>query len=271
MQDWVQQIFGNAVNPIAAYVIVFILIVLAIYILVRITRRLMGGAFISNSKSRHLRLAVMDATPVDAYRRLVLVRRDDVEHLILIGGPTDVVVEQNIKHSVQAQARQEPPPMLAPIPNTIAARSEPITPQVPIRQTQPTPQSHPIAQPAAPAPTAPRPLQPITPAPFRPVTPPVNINEARTLPSSTFTTARPALPIVPKIEAPIVATTVLAATATVEPAPKPTSPLSQDESVFNQLSKDIEKASNNKVDDISLEAEMEGLLASLDTKAGRIG
>jgi hypothetical protein len=38
----------------------------------------------------------MDAAAIDNQRRLVLVRRDDVEHLILIGGPTDVVVEQNI-------------------------------------------------------------------------------------------------------------------------------------------------------------------------------
>jgi hypothetical protein len=52
-------------------------------------------------------LAVMDATPVDSHRRLLLVRRDDVEHLILIGGPTDVVVEQNIR--VAAQRRREPP------------------------------------------------------------------------------------------------------------------------------------------------------------------
>ena len=39
----------------------------------------------------------MDAAAVDSQRRLVLVRRDDVEHLILIGGPTDVVVERDIR------------------------------------------------------------------------------------------------------------------------------------------------------------------------------
>ncbi len=42
------------------------------------------------------RLEVMDHASVDGRRRLVLVRRDDVEHLIMIGGPVDVVVETGI-------------------------------------------------------------------------------------------------------------------------------------------------------------------------------
>jgi len=42
------------------------------------------------------RLAVLDSTVVDAGRRLVLVRCDDTEHLVLIGGPVDVVVASNI-------------------------------------------------------------------------------------------------------------------------------------------------------------------------------
>lgn len=42
------------------------------------------------------RLGVLEMTPVDGRRRLVLVRRDDVEHLIMIGGPVDVVIETSI-------------------------------------------------------------------------------------------------------------------------------------------------------------------------------
>jgi hypothetical protein len=37
---------------------------------------------------------------VDDRRRLVLIRRGDVEHLLMIGGPTDVVVETNIVRPV---------------------------------------------------------------------------------------------------------------------------------------------------------------------------
>ncbi|HEX9835612.1 MAG TPA: flagellar biosynthetic protein FliO [Alphaproteobacteria bacterium] len=42
------------------------------------------------------RIGVVEVTPVDAKRRLVLVRRDDVEHLVLIGPAGDVVVESGI-------------------------------------------------------------------------------------------------------------------------------------------------------------------------------
>ena len=50
----------------------------------------------AGGRGRQPRLAVIDAAMVDGRRRLVLIRRDNVEHLLIIGGPTDVVVEQNI-------------------------------------------------------------------------------------------------------------------------------------------------------------------------------
>jgi hypothetical protein len=42
------------------------------------------------------RLAVVEQTSVDNRRRLLLVRRDGVEHLIMTGGPVDVVIETGI-------------------------------------------------------------------------------------------------------------------------------------------------------------------------------
>ena len=45
------------------------------------------------------RLGIVEATVVDRTRRLVLVRRDTVEHLVMIGGPQDVVIENNITRS----------------------------------------------------------------------------------------------------------------------------------------------------------------------------
>lgn len=47
------------------------------------------------------RLEVVDHASVDGRRRLVLVRRDNVEHLIMIGGPVDVVVETGIGEGKQ--------------------------------------------------------------------------------------------------------------------------------------------------------------------------
>ncbi len=42
------------------------------------------------------RLDVVDQATVDGRRKLVLIRRDDVEHLIMTGGPVDVVIETGI-------------------------------------------------------------------------------------------------------------------------------------------------------------------------------
>lgn len=47
-------------------------------------------------RERTKRLSVIDAAVVDSRRRVVLIRRDNVEHLVLIGGPTDVVIESRI-------------------------------------------------------------------------------------------------------------------------------------------------------------------------------
>ena len=47
-------------------------------------------------RPREKRLGVVETAIVDQ-KRLVLVRRDDVEHLIIVGGPVDMVVETGIK------------------------------------------------------------------------------------------------------------------------------------------------------------------------------
>lgn len=43
------------------------------------------------------RLAFIERAHLDGGRKLLLVRRDDVEHLILVGGPIDLVVETGIE------------------------------------------------------------------------------------------------------------------------------------------------------------------------------
>jgi len=68
-------------------------------------RRFGTGRLGANARGRQPRLAVIDYASVDGRRRLILVRRDNVEHLLMIGGPTDVVVEPNI---VRAQPREVP-------------------------------------------------------------------------------------------------------------------------------------------------------------------
>ena len=45
---------------------------------------------------RHGRLGVVDSASLDARRRLVLVRRDGVEHLLLLAPGSEVVIESGI-------------------------------------------------------------------------------------------------------------------------------------------------------------------------------
>src|SRR4051794_31721658 len=47
-------------------------------------------------RTRQPRLGIVDVYDLDRQRQLILLRRDNVEHLLLIGGPNDVVIETNI-------------------------------------------------------------------------------------------------------------------------------------------------------------------------------
>ncbi len=51
---------------------------------------------------RAKRLAYVERTALEGGRKLLLVRRDDVEHLILIGGPIDLIVELGIRSEAVA-------------------------------------------------------------------------------------------------------------------------------------------------------------------------
>lgn len=61
----------------------------------------LGGAIQLGRKKRagRRRLEIVDVAPVDARRRLILVRRDDVEHLILLGAHDDLLIERGINPS----------------------------------------------------------------------------------------------------------------------------------------------------------------------------
>jgi len=82
-----------------AFAVVLALIGLTAWLVRRFGSNRLGGA----ARGRQPRLAVIDAAAIDGRRRLVLIRRDNVEHLLMIGGPTDVVVEPNIVRAVGAR------------------------------------------------------------------------------------------------------------------------------------------------------------------------
>jgi len=53
------------------------------------------------------RIAVVDMAVVDAKRRLILVRRDDMEHLLLIGANSETVVESGIPAGAPPEPKSE--------------------------------------------------------------------------------------------------------------------------------------------------------------------
>jgi flagellar protein FliO/FliZ len=46
---------------------------------------------------QHGRLSVVDSAAIDPRRRLVLIRRDGVEHLLLLGASGELVIETGIR------------------------------------------------------------------------------------------------------------------------------------------------------------------------------
>ena len=105
------------------------IVLLFIFIAIAIFRRIGGEV----RGKRGSRLAVTEFRELDKLRHLVLVRRDNEEHLLLIGGPQDVVIETNIGHDEEAYGDEAgslsrvPPPQQRAEP-VVAATSEPKLP-----------------------------------------------------------------------------------------------------------------------------------------------
>lgn len=59
-------------------------------------RRYMGAGRIAGFPGKRRRLAVVESLQVDGRTRLVLVRRDGTEHLIMVGNTGPLVVESGI-------------------------------------------------------------------------------------------------------------------------------------------------------------------------------
>ena len=104
----IDSLFGTETPLLVKLVIAFGVVLGLIAISTWALRRVGGSRLgVTTPRGRQPRLAVIDAAAVDTRRRLVLIRRDNVEHLIMIGGPTDVVVEQNIVRAVPVTAPRE--------------------------------------------------------------------------------------------------------------------------------------------------------------------
>ncbi|MET3924897.1 flagellar biosynthetic protein FliO [Devosia sp. 2618] len=141
--QFITSLFGGSGNTFvtAAFALgaVIIAIVLVLWLL-----KLLFRASGNVARGRNRRLSVVDSLALDPKRQLLIIRRDNVEHLILTGGPHDVVVETGIPvDDAPAQPSRRPVPM-------VAAR-KPVAPAVKAQPAAaaPTPQPAPAVQPEA--------------------------------------------------------------------------------------------------------------------------
>jgi flagellar protein FliO/FliZ len=121
----IESLFGTEIPLVIQFCLAFLIVLgligAAAWAVSRFGTKRLG---VGGSRGRQSRLSIVDFASVDQGRRLILIRRDDVEHLLLIGGPTDVVIEPNIMGAVarprevaviRSSAAALPPPRANPL------------------------------------------------------------------------------------------------------------------------------------------------------------
>jgi flagellar biogenesis protein FliO len=87
---------------IALVLIAIFVLVLAVVIFKSLNSRVRGR--------KGSRLGISEYYELDKDRRLVLIRRDDVEHLLLVGGNQELVIESGVPSAMISQPMIPPPP-----------------------------------------------------------------------------------------------------------------------------------------------------------------
>ncbi|WP_421593672.1 histidine kinase [Shinella sp. M27] len=126
-----QEILAENGTKFVIAAIVVLLGLLCLALVLWIIRGRPSSPFIRGGRNRTPRLAVLDAAAIDTRRRLVLVRRDDVEHLIMIGGPTDIVIETRIGTGAPSEQPAE-----KPVQKIERAEPVPVLQETPVRTTE---------------------------------------------------------------------------------------------------------------------------------------
>lgn len=128
----------DAMPILGRFFLAFVVMLTLIGTVAWAVRRFGTGSLRSRSRRvRRPRLAILEHTQLDGRRRLCLVRRDNIEHLLLLGGPSDIVVESNVARSASTQretaiTRAESPiealPHTITPPGNVASASWPLQP-----------------------------------------------------------------------------------------------------------------------------------------------
>lgn len=102
MPQWMVDLFGASLAPIVWVALVAAMVCILAIVVILVAKRLFANGATLGPRMRAPRLQVVDVARVDDKRKLVLVRRDDVEHLVLVGGQTDILVEASIARATTA-------------------------------------------------------------------------------------------------------------------------------------------------------------------------
>ncbi|WP_442577457.1 hypothetical protein ACSBOB_17915 [Mesorhizobium sp. ASY16-5R] len=196
MLDFLDEVAGPGYSQGIVVTLLALFALILLLLAIRLLRGLFAGTFVAGGRNRKTRLAVMDATALDNERRLVLVRRDDIEHLLLIGGKSDIVVERDIRIGQQRRPAIPTEPAREPQVAQPAA-PQPAPPAVPPRRAP---------EPARAAPPAPISRLPAQPAPrppeMLPLRPAARPEPARLAPAPQPTVAPRPEPRIPPVAPP---------------------------------------------------------------------
>lgn len=126
---FITSLFGGTGNSIVtiglALAVVLILIVLGVWAL-----KLLFNATGNVRRGRTKRIMIIDTTVVDQKRQLVLIRRDNVEHLVMTGGGQDLLVESGIEPPAEQPQPVRPNRRPATTPKKSATRPQKMAPRV---------------------------------------------------------------------------------------------------------------------------------------------
>lgn len=133
-----QEILAENGTKFVIAAVVVLLGLLCLALVLWIIRGRPSSPFIRGGRNRAPRLAVLDAAAIDTRRRLVLVRRDDVEHLLMIGGPTDIVIETRIAptSAESAQPATTAQPAERAVHKTERAEPAPVLQETPVKAAE---------------------------------------------------------------------------------------------------------------------------------------
>jgi hypothetical protein len=121
---------GTLLNAVFALGIVLVLVVSGLWLLKVLTK---AGERLGRGSEK--RLQVIDTATVDGKRKVLILRRDNVEHVIMTGGPQDLLIESGIAVPQAQPIRRpaaRPAAAAAARPAEPADIATPITPDRPV-------------------------------------------------------------------------------------------------------------------------------------------